>query len=137
MSDPTSMQVIKAFCDLLKESPADRLFDDSVGAHVLDILMKRDALNVVHNNADLLLCLYQVMHPDDVWVVDLLQGHDLALNSFSLHAVVQFGFLIDFDCIFFHVTFVVASVNHSICSLADWLANLVGLECTATWHLGT
>lgn len=137
MGDSASMQVIKAFCDLLKESPADRLFDDSVGAHVLNILMKRNALNVVHDNADLLLCLYQVMHPDDVWVVDLLQGHDLALNSFTLHTVVQFSFLIDFDCVFFHVTLVVASVNHSISSLADRLANLVRLKSTATWHLST
>ena len=85
MSYSSMVKVVKRFCDLLEEPPANSLLDLSICALLLDILVKRNALNVISDNTYLLACFYQIIHFNYVRMVDLLQSHDLTLNCFSFH----------------------------------------------------
>jgi hypothetical protein len=95
---------------------------------LLDILVQRDALNEVSHDANLLARFDEIIHFDDVWMVDLLEGHDFALNCLPLHRVVQLDLLIYLNCILAHVLLVVAHIHRCISSLTDGLANLVVVE---------
>jgi hypothetical protein len=65
------------------------------------------------------------MHFNDVWMINFLKRKDFSLDSLSFHGVIEFGFLVDFDCELLHCRFFVTDVDHCIGTLADWLANLV------------
>lgn len=119
------MKVIKSFYDLFEEPAADRFFHLSVCALLLDVLVQRDAWDVVCYDADGLACFYQIVHLDDVRVIDLLQRHDFPLHGLSLHRVVQFGLLVDLDGVLLHVYFVVANVNNGVRTLTNCFTNLV------------
>lgn len=88
MSYASSVEVVEGFGNLLEETTAGGLADLPIGAVVLDVLMETDATDVVGYNTDLFTSLYQIMHPDDVGMVYLLQSQYLTLNSLPLHAVV-------------------------------------------------
>ena len=121
----TRMKILERLGHLLEEASAHALLDDTVRALRLHVLVQRDAGNVVHHDADLLLRLYQVVHPDDVRVVDLLQRHDLPLHRLALHTVVEFRLLIDLDSVLLHAAFIVARIHHGVRALADGLAYLI------------
>ena len=103
MSNSSGMQEVKCFYDLFEKLPTNRLFHLSVGALLLHVLMQRYALDVICDDADLFGCFYQIMHLYNMWVIYFLQCHYFTLNSFSFHRVIEFCFLVDFDCIFAHV----------------------------------
>lgn len=126
------MQIIKCFGNLFEESATYALFDLPVSALLLHILVQRDTLNEVGHYTYLFASLYQIVHSDDIGVIYLFQGHDFALNSFPLHAIIQFGFLIYLYCELLHCCFVVANVDYSISSLADWFANLIIVKVAVT-----
>jgi len=79
------VQKIESFCNLSEEFSANRFFNLSVGTLLFHVLMQRNALNVICDDADLLGSFYQIVHLYDMWVVNLLQRHYLSLNSFSFH----------------------------------------------------
>ena len=85
MRDTLVMKVIKCLGNLLEKLATDRLLDLAVGALLLNILVERDSRNVVSNNADLFTGFDQIIHLDDMWMVDLLQSHDFSLNGFAFH----------------------------------------------------
>lgn len=85
VSDTFVMKVVKRFNDLFVKPSTDGFLDLPVGTLLFDVLVERYALDVVSNNADGFTSFNQVVHFDDVWVVDLLQSHDLPLNCFTFH----------------------------------------------------
>ena len=97
--------------------------------------MQRNTLDIVHDDAYLLRRLNEVMHPDDVGMVDLLERHYLSLHGLALHAVVKLRLLINLDGILLHAALVVTGVNHSVGALTDWLSDLVRVEGTAAGNL--
>ena len=54
VSDSSRVQEIERFCDLPEELTTNRLFDLSVGALLLHVLMQRNALNIICHDANLL-----------------------------------------------------------------------------------
>ena len=67
------------------------------------------------------------MHLDNIWMVNFLERQNLSLHCFSLHAIIQFRFLINLDGILLHRDLMEADVNDSIGSLTNSLSNLVVL----------
>jgi hypothetical protein len=65
------------------------------------------------------------MHLDNIWVVNFLERQNFSLHCFPLHAVIKFGFLVNFDCKLFHGDLMKANVNNGVSSLADGLADLI------------
>ena len=82
------MEVIKSLCDLLEESAAHWLFHLAVGALLLDVLVQTNAANVISHDANCLRCFNQIMHLDNVGVINLFQSQNFSLNSLSFHGVV-------------------------------------------------
>ena len=72
------------------------------------------------------------MHTDYVRVVNTFQSHDLALDRLALHTVVKFCFLVNFDSVLFHGSFMVADVDDGVGALTYWLANLIVIEMSVT-----
>ena len=68
------------------------------------------------------------MHFNYIWMINFLQCHYFSLHSFSFHAIIQLWFLIYLYCIFLHCVFVVASIDYSICTLADGLSDLIVIK---------
>lgn len=64
-------------------------------------------------------------------MVDLLQGHDLPLHCLALHAVIQFGLLVNLYRILLHRRLVHALVHHGVCALADRLTELIRVQIAA------
>ena len=87
--------------------------------------MKRNSLDIISDDAYLLRCLYQIMHFYYMRMINLLKRHYLSLHSFSFHWIIQFRFLVDFDCVLSHVDFMIANVHDSVRSLADGLSYLI------------
>ena len=85
-------------------------------------------MDEVGNDANLLARLDQVVHSDDIGVIYALQGHDLALDRLSFHAIVKLCFLVDLDCVLFHGRLMVANVNDGVGALADWFTDLVVIQ---------
>lgn len=137
VGDPFVVKVVECLNDLLEESATGSLLDLTVGALLLDILVQRDASNVVCDDADLFAGLDEVIHFDDVRVVNLFQRHDFSLHSLSLHRIVQLYFLVNFDSVFSHVELVVAHVNCRVGALPDGLANLVLVKDVAATLAGS
>ena len=126
------MQVVKGFCDLSEKASAGRFFDLAVCALLLDVLVQRDALDVVGDDANLFVGFDQVVHFDDVRVVNLLEGHDFSLHRLSLHRVVQLDLLVDLDRQLLLRELVVARVDCGVGALSDGLADLVVVEDVCT-----
>ena len=75
------------------------------------------------------------MHLNYIRMINFFESHYFSLKSFPFHAIIQFWFLVYFDCIFLHCVFVVASVDYSVCTLANGLSNLIIVERTAElWY---
>lgn len=119
------MQIVKCFCNLSEKLPANGFLHLPIGTLLLNILVERNALNIICDYANLFGCFYQIMHFYNMWVVYFLQGHYFTLDGFSLHGVVQFCFLVDLNGIFAHVHLVVANVYDGVCSLTYWFADLI------------
>jgi hypothetical protein len=128
VSDLLTVQVVESLDYLFEEPPAGGLLDLSIGALLLDVLVERDALDVVGDDADLPGCLDEVVHFDDVGVVDLLQSHDLPLHCFLLHVVIQLGLLVNLNGELLSSALVVTSVHLRIGSLPYRSAKLVILQ---------
>jgi len=125
MCNSSGVQKIKSFSDLPEEFPAYRLFNLSVCTLLFHVLMQGNALNVIRHDANLLGRFYQIMHLNDMRMVNLFQSHYFTLHCFSFHRVIQFRFLVDFNSVFSHVNFVVAHMYDGVCPLTDGFANLV------------
>lgn len=89
VGNSSGVQEVKSFCDLPEELSANWLFDLSVGTLLFHVLMQRNALNIIRDDANLFRSFYQIMHLYDMWVINLLQRHYLALHRFSFHGIVQ------------------------------------------------
>ena len=74
MGDASVMQVVKAFGNLLEQSSASGLRNLSVYAALLDELVQRDATDVVCYNGDLFRGLDEIVHPNYVGVINLLES---------------------------------------------------------------
>lgn len=122
------MQIIKCLSNLLEKSPTDALLDLAVCALLFNVLMQGYALDVVCDEAYLFTSLNNIMHPNNVRVIDFLQGQYLALHGLPLHAVVQFDFLINFDSTFLHRLLVVTSVHGCVGTLPNGLADLIVIK---------
>ena len=72
MSNSFSVKIVKTLRNLLEEPSAYRLFYYSVGALLLYILMKTYASNEISNDTYLLISFDQIIHLDNVWMVDFL-----------------------------------------------------------------
>lgn len=72
MGDSLGMKVVESLDNLFEEASACALFDHPVGALLLHILVKRNPLDVVCHDTNLLACFDEIVHFDDVWVVDFL-----------------------------------------------------------------
>ena len=79
------VKIVKSLRDLLEKSAAHRLFHLAVGALLLDILVQTYAADVVGHDANCLRSFNQIMHLDDVRVINLFQSKNLSLNSLSFH----------------------------------------------------
>lgn len=88
MGDASVVQVVKAFGYLLEKASTSRLRHLSVHAALLNKLMERDAADVIGNDGDLFGGLDEIVHSNDVRVVDLLESKYLSLYRLPLHAVV-------------------------------------------------
>ena len=130
MSDACMMKVIERVYNLLEKLTTYIFFYLSVGALLFHILMKRYSRNIVCNYAYLLTSFYQIIHFDNMRVVNFLQSHNFPLNCFSFHTIVQLRLLIYFNSKLAHVHFVITSVHCCVCSLADGFADLVVLQHT-------
>lgn len=82
------MEVIKGLCDLLEESAAHWLFYLAVGALLLDVLVQTYAANVIRHDANCFRGLNQIMHLDNVRMINLFQSENFSLNSLSFHGVI-------------------------------------------------
>ena len=122
------VKVVKRLTNLFEELSADRFFDLPVRALLLDILVQRYALNHICDDADLFARFNEVIHLDDVWMINLLEGHDFSLDCFALHRVIELDLLVNLDCVLLHVKFVVADVNCCVGTLANRLTDLVVIE---------
>ena len=125
MSNPLGVQVVEGFNNLLKKPPAGWLLDLPVGTLLLYKLVQANTSNIISHDTYFSVSLNQVVHLNYVGVVDFPEGDDLPLHSFSLHAVVQFSFLVYFNRILLRGGLMVADVHASVCSLAYELSNLV------------
>lgn len=125
MCNSSRMQIVKSFYNLPKKLSANWFLYLSVSALLFHVLMKRNSLDHVSYDADLLSCFDQIVHFDDMWMVNFLKGHYFTLNGFSLHGVVELGFLVNFNSKFSHVNFVITDVHDSVRSLTDWFADLI------------
>jgi hypothetical protein len=65
------VKIVKSLRDLLEESAAHWLFDLAVGALLLDVLMQTYAADVVGHDANCLRGFNQIMHLDDIGVINL------------------------------------------------------------------
>lgn len=126
--DSSHVEIVEAFRDLLEEAAAYILFDLSVGALLLHVLVERNALDEIGDDANLLARLDQVVHTDDIGVIYALQGHYLALDRLSFHAVVQLCLLVNLDRVLFHGRLMVANVNDGVGTLANWFPDLVVIQ---------
>ena len=97
--------------------------------------MQASARYIVCDNAYLLGGFNQVMHPDDVRMVDSFQSHDFSLNGFTLHGVVQLCFLINLNSKFPLSWLVHAQMYYRVSPLANWLTNLIIFKNTQTHRL--
>ena len=135
MRNPFRMQIIKGFSYLLEEPSAHTFSHLAVCALLLHILVQARAGYIVGDDAYLLRGFYQVVHPDDVRVIDSFQSHDFSLDGFSLHGVVQLCFLVNFNSKFPLSWGVHAQVYYSVSTLANWLTNLIVFEDTLAHRL--
>ena len=96
MSDVLSMQIRHCAHNLLKYHPS-HLLADLPPWFVLQIVEHRLLPNVLHHQHYLRLTVNGVQQLDDIWVVDLGQNLDLAIDVFHLLLVKQLVFLIDLE----------------------------------------
>ena len=82
------VKIVKSLRDLLEESAAHRLFHLAVGALLLDILVQTYPTDIVGHDANCLRGFNQIMHLDNVGVINLFQSKNLSLNSLSFHRVI-------------------------------------------------
>lgn len=136
VSNALRMQVLERLSNLLKISPAYVFLYLSVDALVLHVLMQRDPRDVVSHDADLFAGFNQVVHPDYVWVIDLLESHDLPLDCFPLHAVIEFDLLIYFDGALLHRRLVITDVHDCESPLSNCLSDLIAVERATVAYLG-
>lgn len=67
------MQIVEGFRDLLEEAATDALFYLSVRALLLDVLVQRYAFDVVGYQTDLLAGFNDVVHSNNVRMIDFLE----------------------------------------------------------------
>ena len=90
--------------------------------------MQRYTLDKVSDDANLFRCFDQIVHFDNVRMINFLQSHYFTLDRLTLHGVVEFCFLVNFNGKLPHVDFVVADIDDSVSSLTDRLADLIVLK---------
>ena len=72
MRNPLMMQVIECFANLFKETPTYIFLDLSIDTLMLDILMQGYSRDIVGHYANLFVCFDQIVHSNNVWMIDLL-----------------------------------------------------------------
>eukprot|EP00356_Strombidium_inclinatum_P004515 CAMPEP_0170487398 /NCGR_PEP_ID=MMETSP0208-20121228/6218_2 /TAXON_ID=197538 /ORGANISM="Strombidium inclinatum, Strain S3" /LENGTH=253 /DNA_ID=CAMNT_0010761661 /DNA_START=337 /DNA_END=1098 /DNA_ORIENTATION=- len=135
VSDALVMQVVEGLSDLLEEATAGGFFYLAVGALLLDELVEADTTNIISYYANLLAGFDQVVHLDDVGMVNLPESQDLPLHRLPLHTIVELRFLINLDGILLHCLFVLALVNYRISTLANGLSNSIVLQLAGGVHV--
>lgn len=88
VSNTFLMEVIKGLRNLFEESSAHWLFHLAVGALLLDVLVQTNAANIIGYDANCLWSFNQIMHLDNVRVINLFQSKNLSLNSLSFHWII-------------------------------------------------
>lgn len=132
------MKIFESFSYLLKKSSANTLFNYSICTLLLHILMQWYSLNIIRNNAYLFLSFYQIVHFNNIRMINFFKSHYFSLNSFSFHAIIKFWFLINFDCILFHGVLVIAGIYNSISTLTNWFSYLIIIKrATELWYFKT
>ena len=92
------MEILYAFSNLFEELAALELSYPAGRAEFLDVLVKRDPIDVFHDKVYLLWGLNQLDQLDDLWMACLLKDSDLPLNGLLLHWVRQLVLLVDLQC---------------------------------------
>lgn len=128
MSNPIRMQIVEGLYNLLEKSSTCGLFDHSVGTLSLNILVNTYATDIISNDTYLLCRFNEVVHFNNIGMVDLSKSNDLPLHGLSLHAIIELYLVIYLNGVFLLGRFVMANPYYSIGSLSDDFSNLVVFE---------
>jgi hypothetical protein len=122
------MQIIEGLYNLLEKSSTYGFLDHSVGTLSLYILVNTYATDIIGYDTYLLCRFNEVVHFDNIGMVDLSESYDLPLHGLSLHAIIELYLVIYLNGVFLLGLFVMANPYNSICSLSDDFSNLVVFE---------
>lgn len=119
------MQVLYSFSYLLEHPSTSRLLDNSILAVLLDMLLQRYTLDIVHHEVDLLRHVDQFVEFDDIGMVQFAHDHDFSLHSFPFHRIIQSVFIVDLQSKLLHRFLVLADPDMRISTLSNDLAYVV------------
>jgi len=128
MSNPIRMQIFKSLYNLLEKSSTYGFFHHSICTLSLNILVNTYATNIISYDTYLLCRFNEVVHLNNIGMVDLSESYDLPLHGLSLHTIIELYLVINLNGIFLLSLFVMANPYNSICSLSDDFSNLVVIK---------
>ena len=95
-------------------------------------------MNIIRYNTYIFLSFYQIVHFIYARMINFLKSHYFSLKSFSFHAIIQFQFLMNFDCILFHSVLMIAGIYNSISTLTNRFSYLIIIKvATELWYFKT
>lgn len=128
MSNPIRMQIFKSLYNLLEKSSTYGFFHHSICTLSLNILVNTYATNIISYDTYLLCRFNEVVHLNNIGMVDLSESYDLPLHGLSLHTIIELYLVINLNGVFLLGLFVMANPYNSICSLSDDFSNLVVIK---------
>lgn len=128
MSNSIRMQIFKSLYNLLEKSSTYGFFHHSICTLSLNILVNTYATNIISYDTYLLCRFNEVVHLNNIGMVDLSESYDLPLHGLSLHTIIELYLVINLNGVFLLSLFVMANPYNSICSLSDDFSNLVVIK---------
>ena len=94
------MQVLNSLSYLLKHPSACLLFYYPIRTILFHMLLKRYTFDIIHHEINLFRHINKFVELHDIRMIQLSHYHNFSLNCFPLHWIIQFIFVVYFDCKF-------------------------------------